>query len=263
MTQNIRAIILAAGFGSRLMPFTADRPKCMVSFLGRTILDRQLEVFTKAGITDIAVVTGYHAEAVKDSRITQTFSNPDYSSTNMVSSLMTAREWLESGDDIVISYGDIVYTDSVFESLLSSNNDFNVVVDKGWRTYWDIRMNNPLSDAETMKFNQNGTIHELGRKPKSYDDIQGQYIGLQLWRSPVINRMLELYDLMDRDAAYDTKPFRQMYMTSFIQYMIDNGLPAHPVLIQNGWVEIDTVEDLKACEAMHADNTLKNIYDAS
>src|SRR5688500_14552132 len=105
--RKIRAIILAAGFGSRLVPLTKDRPKCMVSLLGTTILDRQLTVLKAADVHDVAIVTGHGAGAVPQDRGLAFYSNPDYSRTNMVTSLMCAREWLMAGDDMIISYGDI------------------------------------------------------------------------------------------------------------------------------------------------------------
>jgi choline kinase len=258
--NKTRAIILAAGFGSRLMPYTEDRPKCMVSLFGKTILQRQIETLHMAGITDIAVVAGHCEEAVKHPSITEKFLNPEYSTTNMVVSLMKARAWLEGNDDILICYGDIVYTYDVLSTLLSAKGHMNVVIDKGWRDYWSIRMDNPLSDAETLKLNANGTIRELGKKPNTYDDIEGQYIGLQLWKAEIKPKILALYDAMNRDVIYDGKPFPKMFMTSFIQYLIDNGLPVHAAQIQNGWLEIDTVEDLEICERLHSENKLKEIY---
>jgi choline kinase len=257
-----RAIILAAGFGSRLVPLTNDRPKCMVSLLGKTILDRQLSAFKNAGITDVAIVTGHGADAVPQDMGLAIFSNPDYAITNMVTSLMCAREWLASGGDVMISYGDIVYTDSVLDTLLQSQNDITVCIDKGWRAYWQERMENPLSDAETMKFGNDGRIIELGKKPKSYDEIEGQYIGLQLWRSMSIPKILDFYDKLDRGAIYDGKPFQQMFMTSFIQSMINADFKIMPAVIQHGWLEVDTLDDLAMCEKLHAQNRLKELYDA-
>lgn len=261
--KKTRAIILAAGFGSRLMPYTSDKPKCMVKLFGKTILQHQLDVFHNNGINDIAVVAGYHPESVKHPDITHVFVNKDYNTTNMVESLMCARDWLESGDDIVISYGDIVYEDKVLKHALASNHDINVLVDKGWKDYWSIRMDNPLDDAESMKIGVTGAIKELGKKPKSYDDIQGQYIGLQLWRTQAIKKILALYNGLDKTEQYDGKPFPKMFMTSFIQAIIDQGLEVMPVFIENGWLEIDTVEDLNICEKLYAENALGYLFNVA
>src|SRR3546814_11584362 len=59
-----KAIILSAGQGSRLLPLTADMPKCMIDFNGRTLIEWQIEALKANGIRDIAVVTGFRTEVV-------------------------------------------------------------------------------------------------------------------------------------------------------------------------------------------------------
>lgn len=59
-----RAIILSAGQGSRLLPLTADRPKCLIEFSGRTLLDWQLDMLIAGGIDDITVVVGFNSDMV-------------------------------------------------------------------------------------------------------------------------------------------------------------------------------------------------------
>lgn len=96
-----------------------------------------------------------------------------------------------------------------------------------------------------MKVDANGLITELGKKPESYDDIQGQYIGLMKISKDYVNRVVNFYDSLDRSASYDGKDFSNMYMTSFIQLLIDNNvLPVKAVWIEGGWTEIDTPTDL-------------------
>jgi len=82
----------------------------------------------------------------------------------MVGSLFTARKELDGKYDIVISYTDIVYPTKVVTTLVESSAQFGVIVDKGWRTQWEARMENPLEDAETMKIDGQGQIIELGKK---------------------------------------------------------------------------------------------------
>ncbi len=256
-----RAIILAAGFGSRLMPYTKDRPKCMVEFAGKTLLQRQIDVFTAHGITDIAIVLGHAPQAVKNDALA-IYHNPDYQTTNMLYSLMQAREWLEKEGDVIISYGDIVYNPDVLESVLSTPGDIVVSIDRSWKDYWQIRMENPLSDAETLKINNAGYIQEIGKKPTSYTDIEGQYIGLQKWNAGSVNSILNFYDSLDRHALYDAKSFHQMYMTSFLQNLIDNNFKLTPSFINNGWLEVDTVEDLTAYETLYKEGGLSRFYNA-
>lgn len=105
--------------------------------------------------------------------------NKEFATTNMLYSLFCAEEGMINDGDIIVSYGDIIYHASVLERLLQSNNLCNVVTDVDWRRYWQCRMEDPLKDAETFRWDaQTHRIFELGKKPKTIEDIQGQYIGL-------------------------------------------------------------------------------------
>ena len=132
----MRIIILAAGQGTRLRPLTDDRPKCMVEVNGTSIIERQLNTMHACGIKDenITIVCGYCSDILKD-RFKDTkihfIVNEQYDSTNMVFSLMCAREMMESEEDIIISYGDIIYDKSVFDKILKAQDDMSVIVDDG------------------------------------------------------------------------------------------------------------------------------------
>ncbi len=237
----MRAIILAAGQGTRLRPLTLDKPKCLVPYAGRPIIDHVVATMRECGIEDINLVTGYRADRL-DYLGLPTFHNERFASTNMVHSLFCAERLLDN--DVVISYADIVYGPRVLESLLASTANLSVVVDRDWLELWKLRMSDPLADAETMKIDGEGHITELGRKPTSYEDIQGQYIGLIKLSAAAAPAIREHYAAMDRSADRDGKDFDNMYMTSFIQHVIDELMPAAAVFVSGGWIEIDSVEDL-------------------
>ncbi len=76
----------------------------------------------------------------------------------------------------MICYGDIVYEARVLAALLNVDAPVTVVIDRQWRRYWELRLDDPLTDAETLKLGPGGRLLELGKKPKTFDDIEGQYI---------------------------------------------------------------------------------------
>ena len=86
----MRAIILAAGEGTRLRPHTLDRPKCLVPLAGRPLLAWQADALRRAGVDDITVVTGYRADQVATLGFA-TVHNDRFRETNMVASAMCAR----------------------------------------------------------------------------------------------------------------------------------------------------------------------------
>ena len=257
-----RTVILAAGEGTRLRPLTDHQPKTLVPLAGRSLLDRQMSVLQRAGITDISIVVGYCAQALAN-RGARTFLNPLYASTNMVASLLCAKALFDGGDEVVVAYGDIAYEPRVLARLLAIEAPLAVVVDEGWHDLWQLRMDNPLSDAETMKLDAAGNIIELGCKPRSLADIEGQYIGLFKVGRGFASHFFDRFEQWPADQAFDGRPRDSMYMTSYLQHQIDCGTPVRAAIVQHGWLEIDSVEDLRRYEAAVADGRLRVLYDGA
>jgi L-glutamine-phosphate cytidylyltransferase len=247
----VRAIILAAGQGLRLKPLTDDVPKCLVPFRGRPILDRMLEALRAAAITDVAAVTGYRGGTLRDHGLTLRH-NPDYASTNMVHSLFCAEDLL-GGDDLLVVYGDVLIRPALLRRFCEYEAPLTVAINTKWRELWSLRMENPLADAETLKLDGDGCIRELGKKAFSYSEIEGQYMGLIRIAHDALPRVVDFYRSMDRTKRYDGKDFRNMYMTSFLQMIIDDLMPIRAVPLEGGWLEIDTLADLAAYERLPAD----------
>ncbi len=251
----MRAIILAAGEGTRLRPYTLDRPKCLVELAGRPLLAWQLDALRQAGITDITIVTGYRGEQLARFGLT-TRHNPDYARTNMVGSLMCAADLFDGSDDVLIAYADIVYEPRVVRALVACTEAICTTVDRSWLRLWSIRTATPLAEAETLKMDARGDIIELGRKPTSYDEIQAQYMGLIRVRAEVAPHWPAVYQMLDPAGPYDGKNRANMYMTSFLQYLINHGHPVRAVPVDGGWLEVDSASDLELYARLQAEDRL-------
>lgn len=247
----MKVIILAAGQGTRLRPYTNDKPKCMVELKGKALLHHQLDVLSACDINnqDIALAAGYLQEALVAPSIKQ-FRNNNYATTNMVGTLFAAEDFMQPGEDLIISYGDIVYRDEVFKKLLLTEGELVIAADLDWYDLWKLRMENPLDDAETFKMIDDNKVVELGKKPNHREDAQAQYIGLIKISANKVAEFINYYHAMDKLATYDGKDFNNMYMTSLIQNLIDSGWDARAALINRGWLEVDSVEDLEAYESL-------------
>jgi len=250
----MKAIILAAGTGSRLKKLTKDRPKCMVDVAGKSLINYQLEVLKSCNIDDINIISGYKYEKIpfKDINL---FKNESYASTNMVYTLFCAKEILNLNEDILLSYGDIIYTKELLENLTSKNFEINIAVDTLWKSYWESRMQNPLEDAETLKIDSNNNILEIGQKTNNFNDIQAQYIGLIKIRADIAKKLFNIYQKLDKKVFYDGKTFNQMYMTTFVQHLINIGTEVKAIPYERGWVEIDSPSDIDI-----ANNWIKNYF---
>lgn len=255
----MKVIILAAGQGTRLRPLTDDRPKCMVEVNGRSIIERQLDTMRGCGIRDqdITIICGYCSEVLRkrfaDTQI-RFVVNEQYDSTNMVCSLMCARKMMETEEDIIISYGDIIYEEAVFRKILTAKDTMSVIVDDGWYAYWSERCENPLDDAETLMFDAEDFLTEIGQKTTELAKVQSQYIGLMRFKGEGLKKMLELSKEAERRSANGEvlwrtdRAYAKMYMTDLLQGLIDTGSKLRAVHIQRGWFEIDDCEDLKVVE---------------
>jgi len=254
-----RAIILAAGSGSRLMPLTADRPKGMVTFQGETLLGAQLSVLRAWGIEDITLVGGYRAEALSAFGL-PVICNERFETTNMVASLMCARDLIDGRDDLVISYADIVYEPRVLQAVLDGDGDLVVAADRNWLDLWQARLDDPLADAETFRVRKDGTLAELGRKPGSIAEVEGQYIGLIGLPARRQQDLRAVYDALDPSALYEGRPIPSMFMTALIQHLIDIGWAVRPAWISSGWLEIDTMDDFARYDALARTGRLDRLY---
>lgn len=245
---GLRAIILAAGEGTRLRPYTLDRPKCLVEVDGVSLLDRQLAVLATAPIQPIVLIGGYRVEMLKRSGI-EIRANPRYAETNMVWTLFCAEEDLEG--DVLLCYGDIVYSREILEALLNSKADIAVAIDLDWESYWRARNEDPLADAETLKLAADGQILEIGQKPKSLAEIEGQYMGLMKFSPKGTQLLKKTFHDAKSTGALRGKSLEKAYMTDLLQAMIDLHYRLDAVPVHGGWVEVDTVSDLLSETTKH------------
>jgi choline kinase len=113
-----KAIVLAAGVGSRLRPFTADRPKCLVEVGGRTLIEHQLRALRACGVEDVVMVVGYCADRVRRQvgGAVRYIENERYEATNSLYSLSLASAELSSG--VLILNSDVLAVPILFDRLM-------------------------------------------------------------------------------------------------------------------------------------------------
>jgi choline kinase len=252
-----RVLILAAGSGKRLRPLTKNKPKILVSLFGKSILQRQLELFKSCKIKDIAIVSGYKSNLLKKFKIIN-FQNKNYDNTNMVTSLFSAMSFLKkkTSEDLIITYGDIIYEKKNLLKVMNEKNDICIMIDKHWLNYWKLRFKNPLSDAESLILDSKNFIKEVGKKTNDYKNINGQYTGLIKVKGKMINKLIKFYKKLDKKKFYDGKNFQNMYLTSFIQLLIKDNIKIKAVLVKNGWLEVDSIQDLNLYKRLYSKNKL-------
>ncbi len=171
-----RAIILSAGQGSRLLPVTADRPKCLIPFAGKSLIAWQIEALVANGITDIHVVTGFREEMVaaaltdmSGARLTTHF-NPFYKVADNLGSCWIVREAMDR--DFLILNGDTLVAPGIVARLLArATAPITVTVDV-----------KSAYDADDMKVERDGDRLIAIGKRLTAEQSNAESIGLLAFR---------------------------------------------------------------------------------
>jgi L-glutamine-phosphate cytidylyltransferase len=239
----IRAVILAAGRGSRMGILGDDRPKCLVELEGRPLIERQIAALRRGGVDEIGVVRGYRAEMIDFPSLSY-FTNERWAETNMVMSLATARSWLLSGP-VIVSYADIFYRNELVRGLAGAPGQLVISYDRAWRALWARRFADPLADAETFRINAAGQLLEIGGKTTRIEDIEGQYMGLFKFTPPgwrAVEALLSTLDRVTRDRLDVTRLLRRL--------LAGKELPIDTFATDGQWGEIDNPEDVALYQKM-------------
>jgi choline kinase len=238
----MRAIILAAGRGSRLGHLGDDRPKCFVKLDGKPLVEYQLAALRRGGVNEIAIVRGYRAEMIDFTGLTY-FNNERWAETNMVMSLAAAARWLQE-QPVIVSYADIFYRSELVRGLAQASGELVITFDRKWRELWARRFADLLADAETFRIDEAGQLLEIGGKTNRMDDIQGQYMGLlkftpEAWSA--VERLLGTLDPATRD---------RQDMTGLLRRLLAADFPVGTLATEGQWGEIDSPEDVALYEDM-------------
>ncbi|MGH8661182.1 MAG: NTP transferase domain-containing protein [Burkholderiales bacterium] len=234
-----RAVILAAGRGSRMGGLTDAKPKCLIELAGKTLLDWQIQALAVAGITENTLVTGYLEHLLRDAH-PRAITNARWRETNMIRSLMCARELLSSFP-AVVGYADILYHPSALRALLATRSGIALVYDTMWEELWRERFADPLADAESFHA-QDGWVVDIGRRISRPDEANGQYMGLLLFRPEgwvAVEGFL---------AGLAPSTVDRLDMTGMLRQMVSAGTRIEAVSVAGGWCEVDSASDIALYE---------------
>lgn len=233
------AIILSAGQGSRLLPVTQDRPKCLIPFSGKTLLRWQVEALAANGVTDIAVVTGFKTEmveaevaAIEGVSIRPLF-NPFYHVADNLGSCWLARE--EMKGDFIILNGDTLVAPEIVERLVGhSTQPITVTVDV-----------KPVYDEDDMKVERMGDrLLGIGKK-MSAARANAESIGMLAFRGEGGARFSAQVEHMMRTS----EGVKNWYLRA-IDYLAPEGIVGTVSIEGLDWAEVDYPKDLEIAAAL-------------
>ena len=227
----MKAIIIGAGRGIRLMPETESIPKCMMDGIGgKCLLDWILDSLAHAGIDDVVFVGGYQMEkVVRAYPHLRFYHNTEWADNNVLESLMYAAPEMDTA--FVASYSDIVYRRSVVQRLMDSDAEVALVVDRDWHRHCIGRTPHAESQAEKVVV-EDGRVVEIGKHVPA-DRACGEFIGLAKFSREAARLMRDRYYQIHDD--YLNRPFhkapniRVAYLTDMVQELVRLGVQIAPV----------------------------------
>lgn len=240
----MRAIILAAGRGSRLLPLTENLPKCLLPVRDTTVLSLQLDTLEQAGVDEAIVITGFMAGTVEAEvadrtgpmRV-QTLFNPFYQVADNLASCWMARDFMQ--DDFLLINGDTLIEPALAKHVIESPvNDIQVTIDK-----------KPAYDSDDMKVSLNGAALTAIGKTLSAEETHGESIGfLRFMRDGPDLFREKLHQMMrtgDGVKAWFLSAIDALAKTDTVvaTYSIEGMI----------WAELDTMEDYAAIKAIFGD----------
>jgi len=240
----MRVIIIGAGRGRRLMPTTADTPKCYAEVAGRRILDWTLHAFRENGLDDVCFIGGYRIDRVRDDYPAFTFrENADWENNNILVSLMHAEDLMD--EPFLCCYSDVLFTPKIVADLLAGDAPISLGVDTAWLERYAERTEHPSDDAEKVTV-ENGFVTRVHREI-SERRAYGEYIGVAKFSVEGARALREHYH--QRREEFAGKPFREAkvfekaYLIHLLQDMIEAGQPMTHVDTPGGYIEVDTQQD--------------------
>ena len=256
----MKAIILAAGSGTRLKRYTKNLPKGMLEFNGKSLIEHQIDTYKAQGIHDIVVVTGFAHEQINIDGV-KIYHNAEYDSTNMVESLMKAKQ--EFDEDIIVSYSDIIFSEDLLSTLIQEEDAVSVSVDIAWEKYWQARYGTQNFDTESLKLSKEQKILSLGVEDVPPEEIDARFVGIMKFSRSTLTDMVKIYENArlnqgpEEGWKHSGKPVKKSYMTDLLQAFIDEGYEVHASLVKNGWLEFDTNEDYELARQWLQDKTIQ------
>lgn len=235
----MKAVILAAGRGTRMPEYTAQTPKALVSVGGVPILERILDAIQIVGIRDVVITTGHFSEKLKafiasqkkftEMNITYAF-DPDYATTNYIASMWAARRLLD--EDILLFHGDMVFDQHILEGIQKSKTSAVCVREGG-----------KLPEKDFKARVQDGRVVEIGV------DVFG----------PDACACMPIYKLRKADMGLWMTEIGKLVKAGDVLSYAEKGLnaasdrihlAAFPCTMEDICMEVDTVEDLREAERL-------------
>jgi choline kinase len=246
--MNVKAIILSAGQGRRLMPLTESVPKCCLMLEGKSLLAHQVESLAANGIDEIVVVTGFAHNVVEEvvSGIqdipVRTLYNPFYALSDNLGTCWIARN--EMKEPFLLVNGDTLFEPSTLAKLLSSQRTYPITLATDHKGQYD--------DDDMKICADGGQLKRVG-KTLDMSIVNGESIGMMIFNQTGADNFVQKVE--SRMSGPDG--LARWYLSA-IDELAMQGLVGISSIHGQGWCEVDDIADFT-----HAEKTVKSWRDSA
>ena len=226
----MKVLLLAAGRGTRISRYLSGNPKCTVNIGDCKLIQYTIDMLHRKGITEIAMVTGYRAEVIRNTLNDDSikyYYNPFFDVTNSIASAWFAKDFLKGDDDVVIMNADVYLEKALLDKIMECKKSPVMFAD------------NSRKEEADYKFKyENGLLEKYGKELEG-NDITGEYIGAGKFSKEFMSEFIETLDSMINTQQHSV----------WWENIIYNMVGSRDVYIEevNGlfWAEVDYIEDYK------------------
>lgn len=223
----MKAILMAAGVGSRISHAVNNQPKSTLDIDGLPMIVHTVDMLLDAGV-EVAVVTGYeheYMEKILYDYDVKLFYNPFYRKTNSIASLWFARDFISDDDDVILANADVFWRRDVFDAIAKDGRPIVMLADETRAMQGDFFFR--VEDDQIVKYGKELTV----------DERTAEYVGIGKIRADMINWFKDELNHMVMDEHYED------WWENILYSNIDN----HAVFVKDisdlFWSEIDYIDD--------------------
>jgi choline kinase len=226
----MKAIIMAAGIGLRLMKQLGEKPKCCTMVGNETIIERMLRLLAEKGVRDIVLVLGYKHEVVREylrsNRNVKVYLNPFFNITNSIASLWFARRELDGSTDAIIMNGDLFFEQSLLDNVVACQEDVVMFADP-----------RRVQEADYRFAYEDGLLRRFG-KELSVAETTGEYVGIAKLRRSVVRLFASHLDELIQSQKHG------LWWEDVLYDFCRMKMPVHIAEITDCfWSELDNMDD--------------------
>jgi len=229
-------VFLAAGKSSRIYN-QVGKPKCLLKINNQSIILNLLENLKGLNLRKINIVVGFKSNLIKKelnkiSNINFIY-NKYYKSREMLYSMILALKKID--DDIIFSYTDIIYDQSILKKLISKKNDIYLPILKNWKKVWIKRKKEIKTDAEDLQIDKKDNLKTIGKKIKNISKVKYQFMGLVMINKESKKKIINLYN--------STRNNKKIHLTQFLNLIVKKKINIKCLKYSQNWYEFDDIND--------------------